>query len=148
MNFLVDSNILLRLAQPGHPHCHLAQRALERLRDQDHVPRIVPQVIYEYWVVATRPAGENGLGLLIDDAKVDLAEIQEMFPPFRDERRILEHWEKLVSDFAVLGKNAHDARLVAAMQRHGVSHLLTFNEPDFARYATITVLTPQAVCEP
>jgi predicted nucleic acid-binding protein len=145
MNFLVDSNILLRLAQPGHPHCELAQRALERMRDQDHEPRIVPQVMYEYWVVATRPIANNGLGLSIDDAKADLAEIQEMFPLFRDERRIFEHWERLVGEFSVQGKNAHDARLVAAMQRHGVDHLLTFNDADFARYPMITALSPQAV---
>ncbi len=145
MNLLIDSNILLRLAQPGHPHCDLAQQALERLRDRDYEPRTVPQVFYEYWVVATRPAAENGLGLSVTAAKADLADIQTIFPPFRDERRILEHWEQLVSDFVVEGKNAHDARLVAAMQRHAVSHILTFNEKDFARFTMITVLTPQGV---
>jgi len=28
------------------------------------------------------------------------------------------------------------------MQRHSVTHLLTFNAPDFARYAFVNVLTP------
>ena len=48
----------------------------------------------------------------------------------------------------VIGKNAHDARLVAAMRVHGVTHLLTFNDQDFARYTGITVLTPAAVFAP
>jgi predicted nucleic acid-binding protein len=45
----------------------------------------------------------------------------------------------------VLGKNAHDARLVAAMNVHGVTHLLTFNAADFRRFTTIQVMTPAAV---
>ena len=43
---------------------------------------------------------------------------------------------------AVVG--AHDARLVAAMVRHSISHLLTFNEQDFARYNEIAVIVPSA----
>lgn len=37
-----------------------------------------------------------------------------------------------------------DARLVAAMKRHGTSHLLTFNDGDFARFSDITVVNPEA----
>ena len=40
--------------------------------------------------------------------------------------------ERVVVDYDVKGKNAHDARLVAAMLRQDVSHLLTFNDQDFA----------------
>jgi hypothetical protein len=45
----------------------------------------------------------------------------------------------------VLGKTAHDARIVAAMQRHQLSHILTFNVEDFRRYPAIQVLNPHAV---
>lgn len=44
--------------------------------------------------------------------------------------------------YRVLGKNVHDARLVAAMAVYGVRDILTFNGPDFARYAEISVLDP------
>jgi len=40
----------------------------------------------------------------------------------------------------VVGKAAHDARLVAAMNRHALSHLLTFNVSDFKRYPAIQIL--------
>jgi hypothetical protein len=50
----------------------------------------------------------------------------------------------LVADKAVLGKKAHDARLVAAMLRHGVTHLLSFNAPDFARFQEVTAVDPAA----
>ena len=42
----------------------------------------------------------------------------------------------------VKGKNAHDTRLVAAMQRHRVTTLVTFNTPDFARFTGINVFSP------
>jgi predicted nucleic acid-binding protein len=48
----------------------------------------------------------------------------------------------------VLGKNAHDTRLVAAMLVHGVTHLLTFNVTDFSRFPGLTVLDPATVTLP
>jgi len=45
----------------------------------------------------------------------------------------------------VAGKQAHDARLVAAMLVHGVTHLLTFNTNDFKRFSEIMVVNPQNV---
>jgi hypothetical protein len=44
-----------------------------------------------------------------------------------------------------MGKPAHDARLVAAMERHGLTHLLTFNLVDFQRYAGLELLDPHQV---
>jgi hypothetical protein len=45
----------------------------------------------------------------------------------------------------VTGKNVPDARLVAAMPVHGLTHILTFYAIDFARYSSITCLDPAAV---
>ena len=60
----------------------------------------------------------------------------------RDERSVFEFWQELVTQHSVKGKQVHDARLVAAMLRHGISHLLTFNVAHFARYSEITVIEP------
>jgi len=38
---------------------------------------------------------------------------------------------------------AHDARLVAAMQRHDIPRVLTFNPRDFSRFAAIAVVSPE-----
>ena len=38
-------------------------------------------------------------------------------------------------DYGVSGVQVHDARLVATMIVHGVTHILTFNTSDFVRYA-------------
>ena len=50
---------------------------------------------------------------------------------------------------AVIGKQVHDARLVAVCHVHGVTHLLTFNVTHFTRLAGfgpgLTVVDPAAV---
>jgi predicted nucleic acid-binding protein len=62
-----------------------------------------------------------------------------------DERGVFRNWTRLVVNNQVRGKVAHDARLVAAMQRHGLTNLLTFNAGDFARFSAINVFTPEEV---
>jgi predicted nucleic acid-binding protein len=51
-------------------------------------------------------------------------------------------WRGLVVTHAVRGVQVHDARLVAWMLAHGVTHILTLNGTDFVRYPGITVLAP------
>jgi predicted nucleic acid-binding protein len=113
----------------------------------DHTLCIVPQVVYEFWVVGTRPTSENGLGLTIREIAAEIVEIKALFRVFRDERAIFPAWEHLVIDHEVRGKLAHDARLVAAMQRHEITHILTFNARDFSRFGDIGVLTPEQPVE-
>jgi predicted nucleic acid-binding protein len=55
-----------------------------------------------------------------------------------------DEWRRLVGAHAVSGKSAHDARLVAAMKVHGITHILTFNSGDFGRYPEVTVIEPSA----
>lgn len=50
--------------------------------------------------------------------------------------------------FELRGRAAHDARLVAAMERHAISHIPTFNTGDFTRYPGITVLDPMTLASP
>ncbi|HEY1934207.1 MAG TPA: hypothetical protein VGG99_19540 [Acetobacteraceae bacterium] len=41
-----------------------------------------------------------------------------------------------------LVEQAHDANIVATMQAHGVSRLLTFNTSDFRRFGALVDLNP------
>jgi predicted nucleic acid-binding protein len=45
----------------------------------------------------------------------------------------------------VIGKPAHDARLVAAMQVHGLTAILTFDRTGFSRYPGVEVIHPEQV---
>lgn len=62
MLVLLDTNILLRLAVPVHPMHLVARHAVIKLQANGDRLVLVPQNIYEYWVVATRPIPNNGLG--------------------------------------------------------------------------------------
>ena len=72
MAILIDTNILLRLLQPHHPHCSLAERALGTLRTRNETLNVAPQNLMEFWAVATRPTSENGLGLAVETAAGEL----------------------------------------------------------------------------
>jgi len=54
-----------------------------------------------------------------------------------EDETIFQNWEELVKSYKVSGKPSHDARIVAAMQTHGIENLLTLNTPDFKRYSAI-----------
>jgi predicted nucleic acid-binding protein len=57
-----------------------------------------------------------------------------------DTDAVYSEWRTLVTTHGVTGLRPYDARLVAAIQVHGVTHLLTFNVEDFRRYPEITVV--------
>jgi predicted nucleic acid-binding protein len=149
MLILVDTNVLLRLVEPGHRHHVVASTAIRTLRQAGNTLCVVPQVHYEFWVAATREVAQNGFGMAPAEAEVTL---QRLGPPLfrllRDERAIYEPWRELVSRYKVIGKQAHDTRLVAAMLRHGVTHLLTHNLTDFRRFSTIQLIDPSALTLP
>lgn len=145
MSHLVDTNVLLRSVQPSHPMHADAAVAVAKLSARGEQLFITPQNLIEFWAVATRPAGSNGLGLSVDEAAREVVRLKALFPLLPDTAAIFPEWERLVSRHQVKGKEAHDARLVAAMLAHKVTHLLTFNTDDFKRYPQITAVNPRDV---
>lgn len=148
MQFLIDSNVLCRLARADDPQHAEAKRAVDILLQKGHPLFITPQVEREFWSVATRPREQNGLGLTAAEAKEHLRAF-ERFASFKpDTAAVHENWRHLVAEHRVLGKNVHDVGHVAAMQAHAVKNVLTFNAADFHRFekaALIAVSTPQQI---
>jgi predicted nucleic acid-binding protein len=147
MRILLDTNILTRLAQPDHAMYAVASSAVHRLRQRKYQICLVPQVIYEYWAVCTRPADQNGLGLSMAETIGELGRVKRLFVLLRTETGLYFRWEKLVIDTESKGKTSHDARLVAAMERNAITELLTFNAAHFARFQGITVRQPESILE-
>ena len=146
MNVLLDTNILARMAQPGTPPYQVAVDAVNALQLRGDVLCLVPQVLYEFWVVATRPVAAIGLGLTAAQADAEVTRVLGLVPLFfPDTAGIFPEWRKLVVSHRVLGRSAHDARLVAAMAVHGLTRLLTFNTADFARFPGITAIDPASL---
>ncbi len=137
MSYLVASNLLLRSVQVSSPLHTPANRAVATLLARGERIFLVPQVLVEFWAVTTRPAGLNGLGLPIAAAQAETVRLKQMFPLLPDNALIHPAWENLVHTVGVSGKQVHDARLVAAMHVHGVSHVLTFNGSDFVRFQSV-----------
>src|SRR5437667_6290111 len=111
---LVDTNVLLRLIQIGHPHQQPALDAITLLRTRDGERFITcPQVLYEMYAVCTRPldAPNPGLGLSPQAAMSQLQTAQHQFPAGPEPAEILSRWKNLVVRYAVVGKSTHDARL-------------------------------------
>ena len=65
---LLDTNLLVRLANKTHPTYTVSRSAIQTLLTRGGRIIIVPQNLYEFWAVATRapgvpPTGQNGLGM-------------------------------------------------------------------------------------
>ena len=142
---LVDTNVLVRTLQPHHPLYATADHAIRLLPGRGRQLHIVAQNLIELWVVATRPLGENGLGMTPAEAAVELARIKGMFLFLPETPAIYPAWEALVLEHAVSGKPSHDAPLVAAMQVHGLTAILTFDKTGFARFPGVEAIYPADV---
>lgn len=148
MNILLDTNILLRSAEPAHAQYREAADATDALAKQGHVLCLVPQNFYEFWVVSTRPVAQNGRGKTPDEVTAEFAFLDSHFTLLPDTPAVFAGWKRLVVAYKVTGKPSHDARLVAAMLAHGITHILTFNDADFRRYAGIAAIPPASVTAP
>jgi predicted nucleic-acid-binding protein len=63
MEYLTDTNLLVRAAQDGHAMQDVALSAIEALLDEGQELFLARQNLVEFWVVATRPVERNGLGM-------------------------------------------------------------------------------------
>src|SRR5438128_592066 len=127
MSYAIDTNILARSIEEPHPMHRTASEAVETLVSSGEVVCVFPQTVYEFWVIATRPREQNGLVMSAAEAETQCAEFERIFSLMLDVPAIYAEWKSLVTQHAVKGKKAHDARIVAAMRVHNVSNLLTFN---------------------
>ena len=144
--YLADTNILLRFLLLNDPAYPAIRQAVRTLKIRGEQIATTPQNIAEFWNVCTRPITvRGGLGLSVEATEMRLRLLERHFPVLPDSPAIYEKWKALVLTHKVRGLNVHDARLVAAMMIHGVTHILTANVKDFQRYPDITVVAPNQI---
>lgn len=137
-----DTNIILRSVQPAHPHHQAAVNSVKYfLENGDHVC-LIPQNLIEFWNVATRPVDKNGLGWTPAKTNAEISQLESIFTVLPDIQAIYPEWRKLVLHHSVIGKQVHDARIVAAMNVYQITKLLTFNIKDFTRFQDIDLIEP------
>jgi predicted nucleic acid-binding protein len=146
---LVDTSVLARLANTADVFHPVAARAVVELHRRGEVLQVTAQNLIEFRSVATRPAAANGLGLSAAEAQAKAAAFEATFPLLVETPDIYPAWKALVAARSVVGKQVPDARLVAVCHVHGVTHLLTFNVPDFTRFISfgpgIVVVDPASI---
>ncbi len=149
MAILLDTSLLGRLANLADPSHQVAKAAIAELHRRGEVLHITPQNLVEFRNFATRPISANGLGLTASAAEGLAATFEASFPLLVENPDIYPAWKAIVGALGVVGKQVHDARLVAICHVHAVTHLLTFNVAHFARMAGlapgIVVIDPATV---
>jgi predicted nucleic acid-binding protein len=142
MSVFVDTNVLLRSVQPSHPMHDPAVRSVAALIRSGEPVVITPQIVAEFWNVATRPVEHNGLGWSHQQAFDEVVRIEEFLSLVIESTDVYTEWKRLVVVYGVTGVQAHDARLVAAMKVYNIHRILTFNTQDFVRYKEIEAIPP------
>jgi predicted nucleic acid-binding protein len=149
MGILIDTSVLGRLANLADSSHAIAKTAIAELHSRGEVLHITPQNLIEFRGVATRPVSANGLGLATLEAEKLAATFEAAFALLRETPDIYPAWKGIVGALGVVGKQVHDARLVAVCHVHAVTHLLRFNIGHFARMAGLApgviVLDPASV---
>lgn len=143
-SYLLDTNILLRLSKHS-PEFASIRSVVRSLANKGILLCYTSQNLIEFWNVSTRPASKNGHGLSVEMADEAARQIEIAFRLLPETDAIHLEWRKLVVTRGVSGVQVHDARIVAAMKVHGITHLLTLNERDFERYPEIAAVHPSRI---
>lgn len=146
MRYLLDTGILLRLVNRQADQHEQIRQAVRTLKIQGHDIVCCFQNRAEFWNVCTRPTtARGGLGLTLDEARRRLRVVERITSLLPDTPEAYDRWKKLIITHGVHGVQVHDAKLVALMECHGVTRLLTLNTRDFTRYPGVTAVSPEDV---
>ena len=151
MAYLVDTSILVRLANSADLQFDVAAQAVLELHDLGEILHVTAQNLIEFRNVATRPMKNNGLGLSVVAAEANAANFESTLSLLPETPDIFPKWKAIVESLGIIGKQVHDARLAAVCHVHGVKNLLTFNAAHFVALARfgpgLTVVQPESICE-
>ncbi|MGH9836001.1 MAG: type II toxin-antitoxin system VapC family toxin [Blastocatellia bacterium] len=88
-------------------------------------------------------------GLRLRRRKPQATAFETAFPILPETPDIYPAWKALAQASGVVGKQVHDARLVAVCHVYGITHILTFNVQHFIRLVShgtgIIVVDPSTV---
>jgi predicted nucleic acid-binding protein len=140
----LDTNVLVAASDESrlsHVECvELLERGFEGKR----ALRISGQVQREYLVVATRPVGVNGLGMLPGRALENVERFLLAAQVLEETLGATDQLLKFVRRYRLAGKRIHDANLVAVAGEHGIGCLVTLNPADFSCFESLRVISPEA----
>ncbi len=133
----VDTNVLLSASAPARGLHQQAFRVLSEWPDEGVSICTSGQVLREYLVVATRSYEVNGLGFSLSEALTNRDRLEARMRFLDETRAVAIRLRELAESASCVGKQIHDANLVATALAHRVERILTDNMTHFARFADV-----------
>ncbi|CAG0990234.1 hypothetical protein PHYC_02248 [Phycisphaerales bacterium] len=140
MRFLDTNAVISNLVEKRSDH-QLVSEALQRLVSAGHELCICAQVVYEFWVVATRSEDRNGLGFDTDEVAKQIDLLLTAYSLLPEPADMISRWRAICTANRVRGYKAHDARLAAVAMAFGVDRVFSNNTDDFKNWTGITVVS-------
>ena len=129
---VVDTNILLAATDRSRD-THQAATAF--LNTDERRLALTPQIVREYFAVATRPVQANGLGLPSENAVANIEQFLEDMELLDETLPTTSRLLDLLIQRPATGKQVHDANIVAVAVTHKASTIVTDNIAHFLRFA-------------
>jgi predicted nucleic acid-binding protein len=139
----VDTNVLLRSLIDQFPESSACRGLLLEQRKAEKELWISRQVVRELLVQMTHPKTLSTL-LTRDQVQFQMRTVLRLFKVANETSDTTTMLLTLMRDYAISGKQVHDANIVAVMLTNQINTLLTLNTVDFKRYSDrITLLIPR-----
>jgi len=130
---VVDTNVLLAATDRSRARHDAATRFLG-LDERDLA--ISPQIVREYLAVTTRPVDVNGLGMSGGDAVANVEQFLGAMMILSEGSGTTAKLLALIGTRTAVGKQVHDAHVVAVALAHNATAIVTDDPGHFARFAS------------
>lgn len=140
---LLDTNVLIYAFTEKATHHQAARALLDQAKEESANLVVVPQVVSEFYAVATNPrqmveARKPHEVLEVIRILLELPGLT-LLPTPPD---VVTRWLELVNQRPVTGQKIFDVQLVATMLGNDVHRIYTFNTADFEAFEEIDTLKP------
>ncbi|MGI8577394.1 MAG: type II toxin-antitoxin system VapC family toxin [Nocardioidaceae bacterium] len=131
---VLDTNVLLAATDEARQEHEQAVAAINVWPASGLVLYTSGQILREYLAVATRPVGQNGLGMGRLDAVANVRALRVRLNLLAEDTKVSDRLLELLETVECGGKQVHDANVVATMLVHGIDTVVTMNADDFGRF--------------
>ena len=138
----LDTNVLVAISVQSHPSHASASALVARLVSESVPLSISVQVCREFLSVTTRQPLGATRALTSDEAVAALDYWRSACVVLKEDAAVLAELLTLVREYQVLGKQVHDANIVATMLANGIGRLATLNFADFRRFEEEIAIEP------
>ena len=137
----VDTNVLIYATEATSPFHEAATQKLFALWKAGDELWSSRQVLREFLVVRSR-GQDFARPVPMPDLLTKLQEIENNFLVADDTAAVTAALRRLLATVEASGKQIHDANIVATMQVHRITQLLTHNVEDFMRFTHFITVLP------